>query len=93
MLEHGVEHGQQFPHAGDERHLLGFAHSTQALIERLDCRVVPCRHDGRHIQGGPDLCASAPYHPFPVQRAAVTIERGHADKRGHLFVRQRAQFR
>ena len=51
MLEHGVEHGQQFPHAGDERHLLGFAHSTQALIERLDCRVVPCRHDGRHTYG------------------------------------------
>jgi hydrogenase/urease accessory protein HupE len=39
MLQHGVEHGQQFPHAGGERHFLGFAHSTQALIERLDSWV------------------------------------------------------
>ena len=47
MLEHGVEHGHQFPHAGDERNFLGFSQSTQALIERLDCLVVSVEKIGR----------------------------------------------
>jgi len=36
MLEHRVEHCQQFPHTGDQGHLLRFAGGGQALIEGPD---------------------------------------------------------
>ena len=45
MLEHRVKCRQQFPHTGNERHLLGFSQFTQALIERLDrCGLVGPRN-------------------------------------------------
>ena len=34
MLQNRVEHGRQFPHAGDGSHILGLSNTTQALIDR-----------------------------------------------------------
>jgi hypothetical protein len=33
MLEHRVDHGQQFPDTGNEWHCLGFSHPAQVLID------------------------------------------------------------
>ena len=52
-------------------------------------------HGGQraHRQDGADMRPSAPDHPFPPQRATVTVARGHADQRGDLLAVQQAQCR
>jgi len=57
---------------------------------RASTRSNACRSPGARFLPLPRF---SPYHPFPVQRAAVTIERRHAHKRGNLFVRQGTQLR
>ena len=39
MFQYCIEDGQQFPHAGGERHLLGLPGSLQPLIEGPDHRL------------------------------------------------------
>jgi hypothetical protein len=54
VFEHGVEDGEQLPHAGYQGHLLGLAGRQQALIESPDYRVVAAGHQRCHVEGGPD---------------------------------------
>lgn len=91
MFEHRVQDDQQFADAGRQRHFLGFSRRRQALTERLDARIEARGHDRCHIEGRPHLCPSTPDCPLPPQRAAIAIERGHADQGGDLIVRQRPQ--
>jgi|CXWL01.1.fsa_nt_gi hypothetical protein len=49
MFEHRIQDDQQFPHAGGQRHLFGFASRTQALIERVDHRIEPSGHEGTDV--------------------------------------------
>jgi hypothetical protein len=39
MFHHRIENGQQFPHAGGQGYLFGFASRTQALVECSDHRI------------------------------------------------------
>lgn len=63
-LEHRIQDHEQLAHARRQRQLLRLARLTQALIERLDGRVVVGRHKGGHIQGRASLRAAAPDRAF-----------------------------
>jgi hypothetical protein len=41
-FDHGIEHGRQLAHAGDQYDLGRLARGDQALVERLDVGVSPC---------------------------------------------------
>ena len=86
MFQHRIEDGQQFPHAGGERHLFRFAARMQALVEGPDHRIEAGRDDGTHVEDRTDLCVPAPDRPSSSKCAAVVIEWGHADKGCDLLV-------
>ena len=48
--EHGVEGVEQFAHDGHQGLHLEFAGGQQVLIEAAEVRIVPHRHQGRHIE-------------------------------------------
>ena len=52
-LDHGIEHGQELPHAGGQGHLLRFAGGAEALVERVDHRIPAGGSQGPHIERGP----------------------------------------
>jgi hypothetical protein len=74
ILQHGVEHGQQLPHARGEHDLLGFPGRAQALGERANDGIEARRHECAHREDRADLCAPAPDRALPTQRPAVTIQ-------------------
>ena len=93
MFDHCVENDQELAHARRERHLLCFPPSTQALIEGPDHRIEPGRDEGAHIEDRAHLRPSTPDRASPPQRAAVAIQRRHADEGRDLLVRQGGEFR
>lgn len=74
MAQDGIEDGEQFVHAGDESHLLGFAGGAQAAVERTDRWVVTDRGKGRHIQRRAHGCTAAPDNTPATQRSALAGE-------------------
>ena len=46
LAKHGVEHGDQFSHAGDQRNHFQFALGEQALVEVFDDWIMNRRGDG-----------------------------------------------
>ena len=90
MFQHRIEDCQQFPRTGGERHLLGFAARTQALIEGPDHRIEAGCEDGTHVEDRAHLRPSASDGASPPQCAAVTIQWRHADESRNLLVRQGA---
>lgn len=76
MFHHRIENGQQFTHAGGQGYLFGFASRTQALVERPDHRIEAGRHEGAHIEHGPDLRSSTPDRALPPPRPTVVVSTG-----------------
>jgi len=93
VFQHGIEDGQQFPHARDERDFLGFAGGAEPLIETPNHGIEAGRHDRSHVECHPHLGTPTPHRASASQGPAIPIQRGHADEGGDLFVRQRTQFR
>lgn len=58
ITEHGVEHGQQLAHAGDEGHLGRLAAGFEQRVVRANDRVVLGTGDGRHVEHGPQRAAA-----------------------------------
>lgn len=93
MFEHRIHDRQQLAHAGHEGHFLGLTRRTQPLIEGANDGIEARGHNRCHVEGRPHLRPAAPDRPLPPQRATIPIEGRHTNKRGDLFVRQRAEFR
>ena len=92
-LQHRVEDGEQLPHAGRERQLLGLPRLTQALIEHSNDGISSCGDQRRHIEGRPHMGAPTPNGSSALESAAVAWKRGDAGSGRHFFVRQGPQFR
>jgi len=60
LLDHRIEHGQPFAHAGGQRHVLLCAGRQEALIEPVDHRIRAGGHPGSPVQHRPDT--GAPPH-------------------------------
>jgi hypothetical protein len=80
--DEGVEDDHELAHGGGERELLGFAGGDQASVEGAQCRVVPDRAQGRHVEHRAHVVAAAPDRATPLHQAAVARERRHPDQRG-----------
>ena len=91
--DHRVKDDQELTHAGGEGDLLGLACCQEPLIEGAKDWIVAHRDQGRHIESGAHSSAPAPAGPLPPALAAVTAERGYANKGGDLPAGEGAQFR
>ena len=80
MFHHGVQDRQQLAHAGGQGHLCRLPCRPQALVEGLEHRIIPDRHQGTHVQSGPHMGASSPDRPAAPERAAIPVQRGHPDQ-------------
>ena len=52
MLEHRIEDGYEFAHAGDQRELLGFAALQQTAIKGTQRRVITHAYQRCHVERG-----------------------------------------
>lgn len=71
---HGVENGQQFSHAGDERQFLRLAGSNESLLERRDDNVMFARHQRAHAQHRAYRRSSPLPKASPAHRARVATQ-------------------
>ena len=81
MLQHCIQNDQEFPYAGRERYLLGFASPTESLVEDADHGVEARGDDRVHIEDGSHMSPPPPHRAFPPQRAAIAIEGRDPDER------------
>ena len=93
MFEHGVEHGQQFAHTGDQRHFAFFSAGTEALIRMPDNRITAGGHQGRHVEGRAHGSAATPTGAGAAHRPTITVEGGDPHQGRDLATRQGAHFR
>jgi hypothetical protein len=91
MPENGIEHDEQFAHAGDKRDLGFLAGRQQPCVKRPQHRIAARRHEGRHIEYRADLGAAAPNRTPAAQLAAIVIERCDANQRGDLAAAEGAE--
>ena len=70
----------------------GFPAARRRSIEAMKHRIVLAADEGGHVEDGADLGAAAPDHAFASERAAVAIERRHADEGCDLVAREAAEF-
>ena len=91
--EHGVEDGEELPHAGDEGDLGEFARCDEPSMKGADDGVEARGDESAHVQDLADLSSSAPNDPSATQRAAVAVERSHSDESGDLLVGEGSKFR
>ena len=87
FAEHGVEDGEHFSHAGDERDFLWFAGREQLLVVGEDHGVVARGDEGGHVERPPHAGSAADDHAAATQRAAISIHGRDADERGELLTR------
>ena len=78
-------------HASGERHLLGFMHGEQVLVEGLDHRIASGGNQGGHVQRSSHSRPAAPDHALSALLATVLIEGRQSDEGGDLLVRDRAK--
>ena len=91
ISHHGVEDGQELPHTGNQRHLLGLACLNEPLVERLDERVVSASDQRSHVQSLPDPRPATPDAPTSPEGSRVPVERSYSDQSGELSWRKRAK--
>jgi len=90
MSENGIEHDEQFAHAGGKRDLGFLAGRQQACVKRLHHRIAACRYQGRHVEHRPNLGTTAPNRPCTTELAAVVVERCDAEQCCNLAAGERA---
>jgi hypothetical protein len=60
MFHHGIQNRQELAHAGGQRDFRRFPCRSQTLIKPHEHRVVSDCDQRTHVQGGPDMGATAP---------------------------------
>ena len=88
---HGVEDGQQLPHARHQCHLLRFARSHQPLVERLDGRVVSAGDQRPHVERFSYPPSATPHTPTASEGARIPVERSYAHQSREFPGRKRAK--
>ena len=53
----------------------GLSCTAQTLVDALEDRIVPHRHQGAHTQHGAHLGPATPYGPLAPQGATIPVER------------------
>src|SRR6185312_10743613 len=92
--EHGIEHDEELPQAGDEGDFGLLAVGQQPEIERLEHRVVLRRGaQRRHVEHVAQLGAAALDIALPPALAAIVVEGRDADERGDLATAEAPEFR
>src|SRR6202035_6029396 len=89
MSEHGVEHDDEFAHAGGERDLRFLAGRQQSRVKGAQDRIAASGDQCAHIEHGTNLGATAPNRTCTTELAAVVVERRYSDQRGNLLTIQR----
>ena len=92
VSEHGIKHGEEFTHGGDESHLTGLAGCDQLLIEGLDRRVVDSGAYGGHVECASDVGPSAPDGTSSPMSTTVPVQGSDTDKGGDLPAIEGAEF-
>ncbi len=92
-FDHGIEHGQELAHAGNQRDLGQFAGCFETLMEGLDSRVVAGCSERRHVQHAANFKAPALHTSSSLARARIASDRGNAHECRNLATIELAQFR
>ncbi len=78
VAQHGIENGEEFPHASGERHFLEFASLQHVLVLRLDEWVVARGYEGGHVEHTAHLCPASFGFAVASFPATVIIQRCYA---------------
>ena len=82
--DHGVEDGQKFAHASDDRDLLRFADSNETVVETLDNLVETNGSQRGHVQMAPYLPSATENGAFAAHLTGISVERGDTDQGADL---------
>ena len=93
VSEHGIQDGEELPHGGGDRDLVGTARGDEAAKERPDHGVVPDRRDRGHVQAASDVRTTADNHPPATEGAAISGHRRQPGEGGNAPAIQVAKFR
>src|SRR4051812_663919 len=91
ISHHGVEDGEQLPHARYQSYFLELARGYEALVERLDVRVVAAGDQRSHVERLPNLCPAAPDATAAPEDPRVSVKGSHAHECRKLPGRKGAQ--
>src|SRR5215210_9069401 len=89
LSDHGVEDGEQLPHARHQSDLLGLARCYEPSVELLYGGVVSGGNQSRHVECLPDPRSSAPHAAAPPQSAGVAVDGSHSDEGGESSLGER----
>lgn len=92
LSDHGIEDGEQLPHARHQSDLLGFAQGHEPLVELLYGGVVSGGNQSRHVERLPDPRSSAPHAAASPEDPGVAVDGSHSDEGGEFPGRKGAQF-
>ena len=93
MFQHSIHNNEEFVHAGDQCHLLGFTGGTESIVQFPDYRVKSCSYQSSHIEYCPDLGSTSPRTTSATLGSAVMIQGSDSNKSGNLFTVQITKFR
>src|ERR1700688_1203972 len=93
MSEHGVEHDDEFAHAGGERDLRFLARRKQSRVKGAQDRIAASGDQCAHIEHGTNLGATAPNRTCTTELAAVVVERRYSYQGRDLSSAERAELR
>src|SRR5215210_2594220 len=92
LSDHGVEDGEQLPHARHQSDLLGLARGYEPSVELLYGGGVSGGNQSRHVECLPDPRSSAPHAAASPQSAGVAVDGSHSDEGGEFPGRKGAKF-
>jgi hypothetical protein len=93
VADHGVEDGEQFPHARDHGNFGWLSLGPEAQVEHPYDGVPLGGTQDAHVESGPDGSASAPDPSLASKEATITSKWCNADERGDLLVGESSELR
>ena len=80
MFKHRIQNSEQFPHAGHQGHLLGFARFAKPCIKLPYHGVISGGGQSSHIEGRSYLASTSPDTTLTPKSAAVSVEGCYPDQ-------------
>ena len=79
VSDHGVEDGEELPHAGHQGDLGWLPLLPQVLVEGPYSVVSPYSRQHAHVQYTPHMCSSSPHGSLSLPHTTVAVERRYPD--------------
>src|SRR5690606_2320764 len=84
-FDHGIEHHNELPHAGNQRHFGKLSLGLEALVKLFENRVALNRREHGHEHHGAYSMATTAYASFALNSPTVPVQRRHANQRRDLL--------